>query len=779
MELEQWLPIKLSQDIWTKKYRYNNETLDGWFNRVSGGNKEVKRLIQEKKFLFGGRTLSNRNTGKKASYSNCYSSGYVEDSLEGIMDLAKNIAMTYKSQGGQGLSLSKIRPKGTKISGEFESDGIVPFMRIYNEVTKSISQGGSRKGALMMSLSAKHKEIETFIDIKSHKGEIEKANLSVEIDDEFMNAVNEYYSSGKVVKLNIKENYEGNVVEYTITPIEIYKKIMQRAYDWGEPGVILTNRFRNYNLMEFIDEYEIVTGNPCGEQPLPQHGACNLGSMNLSAYVVDSYKPEAYFDLESFCNDVGIAIEGLDEVLEEGKDLHALQEQREMASNYRNVGLGIMGLGDMFFKLGITYGSEKSKSLFDRIMSEMFKSAVKSSVNLARIKGSFPKYTDKVFDSKIIRNHFDEEEIKEFKKYGIRNCSLLSIAPAGSIGTMLDVTTGVEPAFEVSYQRKTESLHKDQEVTYTVFLGSAKEYLEINNTDILPEYFVTAKDINWRNRIDIQAIAQEHVDTAISSTINLAEQTPLSEIEQLYLYAWKSGLKGITIFRSGCKRESILHSLNSKDNKEPEQLDTEIPRGFIEDVPEGLTYRKYKLRNGCGKLYFFVGVDETEGKIYDVFTNTDAVGGCSINTQANSRLLSAGLRGGIPVKYLVEQLEKSGSCPSYQSLRGKQQGMTKVRNMILKDVSLETIEKIDELIGTPVSAGKSCPSSIAVVLNNILKEFSGEEYERTEYQIANTKEIQKIKKLQEVRMEECKHPNMRTTEGCAQCPDCGYSKCGD
>jgi len=265
MTVEQWLgkDNRLGIDIWNKKYKEDGN-FDDWLDRVSGGNKEIRDLIAEKRFLFGGRTLSNRGTGKNASYSNCYSSGYVPDSLSEIMELNTNLALTYKSQGGQGLSLSKLRPKGTKIKGQFESDGIIPFMEIFNQTTASISQGGSRKGALMMSLDARHKEIEEFITIKSQEGKITKANLSVEIDNGFMEAVEKFYITGEVVVLHEKINYEGNIVEYDITPINIYKKIMFMAWSQAEPGVILTNEFRGYNLMEFCDDYEIVTGNPCG-----------------------------------------------------------------------------------------------------------------------------------------------------------------------------------------------------------------------------------------------------------------------------------------------------------------------------------------------------------------------------------------------------------------------------------------------------------------------------------------------------------------------------------
>ena len=190
MTVQEWLNNnQLSIDIWNNKYRYKDETLEDWFNRVSGGNNLIKTLIREKRFLFGGRTLSNRGTDKSGSFSNCYSHGFVQDSLEDIMNTANNIAMTFKAQGGQGISLSKIRPKGALIHGQFASDGIVPFMEIFNTVTESISQGGSRKGALLMSLDVWHPEAQAFITIKSDLNKINKANLSVEIDDEFMEAV--------------------------------------------------------------------------------------------------------------------------------------------------------------------------------------------------------------------------------------------------------------------------------------------------------------------------------------------------------------------------------------------------------------------------------------------------------------------------------------------------------------------------------------------------------------------------------------------------------------
>ena len=428
-EQEEWLGNnQLSLDIWSKKYRYKDESFEQWLDRVSGGNSEIKRLIREKKFLFGGRTLANRGIPNSGSFSNCYSIGYVPDSLEGIMDVATKIAMTFKSQGGQGLSLSKLRPKGSMIAGQFKSDGIVPFMHIFNTVTESISQGGSRKGALMMSIDAWHPEAETFIKIKENPNEINKANLSVEIDNRFMRCINDE----EAISSRLTDIDDERAIK--VNPKHIFNTICESAWKSAEPGILFVDRLRNYNMMEFVDNYQIETTNPCGEQPLPKHGACNLSSINISAYILDPYTPKARIDYLELKKDIETIVSEMDKVLEENLDRHALPEQRETARKYRNIGIGIMGLADLFVKLGIKYGSDDSIGIASHLMKFIFRESVKVSVANGRIYGSFPGYNPKVWDSTIIKNAFTEEEIKELKKQNtLRNCSLLSIAPTGLI----------------------------------------------------------------------------------------------------------------------------------------------------------------------------------------------------------------------------------------------------------------------------------------------------------------------------------------------------------
>ena len=266
MKIEEWLgeDNQLGIDIWHRKYQRNGETFDEWLDRVSGNDPEVRQLIVERKFLPGGRTLSNRGTEDKSSLMNCYSRGFVEDDYNDIMQVGVDIGRTFKAQGGQGISLSKLRPKGSPIGKEYTSDGIIPFMKIYNEITAGTSQGGARKGALMISLDARHAEAMDFIKIKSENNVIEKANLSLEVDNVFMEAVEKYYQTGASIILHEHREYSGHQVDYDICPIKIFQAMVDNCYDWGDPACLFVDRFRNYNLMEFVADYQIETSNPCG-----------------------------------------------------------------------------------------------------------------------------------------------------------------------------------------------------------------------------------------------------------------------------------------------------------------------------------------------------------------------------------------------------------------------------------------------------------------------------------------------------------------------------------
>lgn len=766
---------QLSYDIWSKKYRYQNESFEEWLDRVSGNNSKIKKLIREKKFLFGGRTLANRGVPNSGSFSNCYSIGYVPDSLDGIMDVAHKIAMTFKAQGGQGLSLSKIRPKGSMIAGQYPSDGIVPFMNIFNTVTESVSQGGSRKGALMMSIDVWHPEVETFIKIKEDLNKINKANLSIEIDDSFMEAVTDCFAF--MVPVRMKEDPS----KYAKG---IFDTICESAWKSAEPGILFVDKLRNYNLMEFVDDYQIETTNPCGEQPLPKHGACNLCSINVSEYILNPWTNNARIDYISLGKDLEEIVSEMDKVLEENANRHALPEQREMALKYRNIGIGIMGLADLFVKMGIKYGSPDSIGISSHLMRFIFRESVKVSAANGRIYGSFPGYDPKVWDSTIIKNAFGKEEIEVLKKQNtLRNCSLLSIAPTGSIGTMLNISTGVEPFFALSFNRRTESMNGE---TYKVEIKAVEEYRKVwHNDEDLPEFFITSAEIPWKERIDIQAALQRYCDTAISSTVNLPKETTIEEVKELYKYAWKRGLKGVTIYREG-SRDPILSIEPTKEEKISEQISLntdnaklqleakhELQRGEIIKPGDHWLGLKRTLVTGCGTLHVTAYFDPNTGELRECYLSKGSTGGCNNFMVGLSRMISLSARGGIKIDNILDQLKSCGVCPSYA-----------VRSVTKKDTS----------------KGSCCP----VAVGNALKEMHQEiqdiicecnnygEYKPDPDIFPGGQKALDTLKEKEIYLKKidggftpeyyegcpnCHEKTLIHSNGCVSCHSCGWSRC--
>ena len=739
MTVKDWLgeDNQLAQDIWRRKYQHNNESFEEWLDRVSAGDNELRKLIIEKKFLMGGRTLANRGLNNTGSLFNCYSRGYIEDDYYDIMDAAKDIGITFKAQGGQGISLTKLRPKGTPIKSEYYSDGIVPFMKIFNEVTAGTSQGGARKGALMLSIDARHKEAETFIKIKSKEGEIEKANLSLELDDEFMRAVERYYDTGEVVVLHEKRNYSGHEIEYDVTPIEIFKMLVDNCYDWADPACLFTNRFRNYNLMQFDEDYEIETCNPCGEQPLPKHGACCLSSLNLSEFIVNPYTPQAHLNTSDLLSAIDVGIRTLDKLIDENYNRHPLQQQRDMSYNYRNIGLGVFGYATALMKLGFKYGSPEAIEFTDDVFSLIFRRAVLASNELAKEFGPYPKYKEEIFDSDIIKLHFTPDEITGLKEYGLRNCSLVSIAPTGSLATLLGESGGCEPEFALKYTRRTVGMTDGEDTYYDVYCKAAREYMEVNNTKELPDYFVGSADISWQSRVLTQAVMQKHVDTAISSTVNMPNSATKDDIAHMYLLAWSTGCKGITMFRDGCKRLGIL----TTGNKKEEISHKELKRGEIMKCADDLIGKKRKIINGCGSTHVLGFFEPVYGDLVEVFFTKGSLGGCSNYMVGLSRMVSLACRAGVSINDIQDQLNSTGACPSY---------------------AIRTATKHD------TSKGACCPMAIGNALMDMWKEVQEE--------LGYLEEPKKKKTQLGELCPEC-GAVLEHSGGCDICKECGYSHC--
>lgn len=569
-----WQMDELQKSIWTNKYQYNNESFDDWIERVSGNNPKIAKLIRERKFLFAGRILANRGLSKegiKVTYSNCYVLQPPEDNLESIFNTAKKLARTFSYGGGVGFDISKLRPSGALVHNSAKTTtGAVSFMDLYSMTTGLIGQRG-RRGALMISMDINHPDIEDFIDIKTDLNKVTKANISVRINDKFMEAVEN--EEKYVCRFIVEETNE--VIEKEVDAYKLFMKLITNNWDFAEPGILFWDNIERYHLLSDDKEFKYAGVNPCAEEPLPPGGSCLLGSINLAEFVVEPFTNNAIFDIQKFKNTVSECIIGLNEVLDEGLELHPLKEQTENVRQYRQIGLGVMGIADMLIKLNIRYGSEKSIDLCEKIAKIMLNSAVKQSALLAKELGSYEKYNkEAIFKSDFFINNINEDVKELIKEYGLRNSQILTIPPTGSISTMLGISGGIEPMFNTSYIRKTESLH-DEDVFYKIYTPIVKEYMDINDIlddNNLPDIFETAMTLKPEERIRMQEAWQKYIDASISSTINLPYEATVDDVYNIYVSAWKHKLKGVTIYRDGCKRRGIL--LNDKgDKKDKKDID--------------------------------------------------------------------------------------------------------------------------------------------------------------------------------------------------------------
>lgn len=746
MTVQEWLGTEnqLGQDIWERKYRYENETFDEWINRVSGGNSEIANLIKEKKFLFGGRILANRgleNKGRKISLSNCYVIEPPEDNIESIFDCAKKLAHTYSYGGGCGVDISKLSPRGAKVNNAAkETTGSVSFMDLYSMVTGLIGQAG-RRGALMLSLSCEHPDLEEFIGIKSDLDRVTKANISIRITDKFMAAV----KNKTPFTLSFTRLETGETITKEIDAYEMFHKMCEMNWDYAEPGMLFWDRINNWNLLSCDDEFEYAGTNPCAEEPLPAGGSCLLGSINLAEFACDTG-----FDFESFKHCVKSSVIALNEVLDEGLPLHPLKEQRESVYDWRQIGLGIFGLADLLIKLGIKYGSPEAIDLCDMIGHTMADMAIKTSAVLAKEYGVYPKYKPEAVEQSAFYSKNALGETKELvESFGLRNSQLLTIAPTGSLSTMLGVSGGIEPIFANYYTRKTESL-KGHDEYYKVYTPIVKEYMDkhgLKDDSELPDYFVTAQTLDYKNRIYMQSIWQSHIDASISSTVNVPNDFTVEQVEGLYMTAWDAGLKGVTIFRDGCKRAGILTIKENVEDivEKPHRLE----RGMIIKADDNCIGKKRTLRTGCGTLHCEAFFDPDNGQLLETYFSKGSSGGCNNFMIGLSRMISLAARGGIDVYSIVDQLKSSGTCPSY---------------------AVRTATKHD------TSKGSSCP----VAIGNALLEMYEEMMDEVGFSDVEEKELEvitpKIVPVSKAKCPQC-GGELVFEGGCNTCKNCGWSKC--
>lgn len=745
MRIEEWLDNnELGINIWKNKYQRNNETLDEWFRRVSGGNLAIETYIREKKFLFGGRILSNRGIteDEKVTYSNCYVIAPPEDSIESIYDSRKKLARTYSYGGGCGIDISQLAPAGARVRNQAkETSGAVSFMQGYSGTTEEIGQNG-RRGALMISIDCTHPDLLEFIDIKTTSEAVTQANISVKVNDNFMRAV----INDEDWELSFERKETGEKISKIVKAKEVFHKLCENNWKWAEPGILYWDTIERYNMLNTTPDFKYAGVNPCAEEPLPAGGSCLLGSLNLSEFVKYPFTDRAYFDLEEFNDATRTAVIAMNEVLDEGLELHPLIEQRESVRKWRQIGLGIMGLADTFIKLGLTYGSEFANHLLSKIGETLSAAAINESTRLAIKYEAYPGYMPAVKESEFITSLNLQSHIT---KKGLYNSQLLTCAPTGSISTMLGISGGIEPLFALSWQRKTESLHKET-VYYTEYpkiIKELKEALNIKDDKDLPEYVVTAYDIAPLDRVKTQATLQKYIDASISSTVNLPNSATIEDVENIYIEAWKQGLKGITIYRQGSDKGAILSTENKKEetSSSPEEKIKEGPkRGEVVAVDDSKALGfKRKLMTGCGSLHCTAFFDLDSGELVETYLSKGSTGGCNNFMIGLSRMISMSARAGVPINDIVDQLMSTGSCPSYAT-----------RTAIKHDTS----------------KGSCCPMAVGYALKEMYEEFQGREMKpKQQKKISQTKEKQ-------VPCPECGEP-LIFEGGCNLCRSCGWTKC--
>ena len=744
MELQQWLgeDNQLGMDIWNKKYCHDGESFEQWLSRICDGDKDLIELVKEKKFLFGGRILANRGlnkSGLKVTLSNCYVVSPPEDSIESIFETASKLARTFSYGGGVGIDLSKLAPRGAKINNTAsETSGAVSFTDLYSMVTGLIGQHG-RRGALMLTLSCEHPDLEEFMSVKTDLERVTKANMSIRMTDAFMNAV--------INKQKFKQTFSrpetNSVTVKEIDAHEFFKKMCYANWDFGEPGCLFWDRIESWNLLSEFPDYHYAGTNPCAEEPLPAGGSCLLGSMNLSAFV-DQFNE---FDEDEFRRAVRICVKGLNDVLDEGLPLHPLPEQRESVHDWRQIGLGIMGLADLMIKLEITYGSDEAIALCDRIGTIMADEAMKASALLAQQYGAFPKCdNEKIIASAYFKKNASPETTELVKKYGLRNSQLLTIAPTGTLSTMLGISGGIEPVFANYYVRRTTSL-SDHDEYYKVYTPVVKAYMDkhgITDDLDLPGFFITAQNLDYTKRLKMQGMWQQHIDASISSTVNLPSEFPEEKVYDLYVEAWRTGCKGVTVFRDGCKRLGILTTKEEKKEEEKKEDKKKVKRGFVENVEDDVVGKKRKLVTGCGSLHCTAFFDPHSGQLLEVYLNKGSTGGCNNFMIGLSRMISLAARSGCEINAIVDQLRSCGSCPSYV-----------VRTHTQHDTS----------------KGSCCPMAVGYALIDMYKEM---QREITNTPFEDTKDT-KPKKV----VNPCPKcgEELEFQGGCNVCKNCGWTKC--
>ena len=577
----------VSRHVWETKYRYRGrdaherDIADSWrriaralavieARDVPAWEERFFAVLQNFKFLPGGRIQAGAGTARNVTLFNCFVMGTIEDSIAGIFRALEESAVTMQQGGGIGLDFSTLRPRGARARGAGAiASGPVSFMQVWDAMCGALLSTGARRGAMMATLRCDHPDIEEFVRAKQQPGQLRRFNLSVLVTDAFIKAVRSdaewplvfpaatFEAKGETI-LRQWPGQTGDVpcrILRRVRARELWDLILGGTYEYAERGVLFIDRINHFNNLWYRER--IAATNPCGEIPLPPDGACNLGSLNLTRFVLSPFRPAAHIDFEGLADTARVAVRMLDNVIDASR--YPLRRQAENAQASRRIGLGVTGLADALVMLGLAYGADRSLAVAAEVMRHICHAAYGASITIAREKGRFPYFErDKHLEGAFIRSLPDD--IRDgIARQGIRNSHLIAIAPTGTISLLAgNVSNGLEPIFAASYTRNV--LAEDGEPKEFALADYALDLWRKTTGAATgtPEGFVTAADLPVRVHLAMQAALQPYVDNSISKTINVPEDYPFSEFRQVYDLAYDLGLKGCTAFRPNPVTGAVL-----------------------------------------------------------------------------------------------------------------------------------------------------------------------------------------------------------------------------
>lgn len=591
----EYFQAEISKHIWESKYQYRDNdrvydtTIEDTWRRVASALAKVEpndykfwrqqylNILEDFKFIPGGRILAGAGTSHRVTLFNCFVMGVINDSLESIFENLKEAALTMQQGGGVGYDFSTLRPRGypAKATGTTAS-GPVSFMRIWDKMCETVLSTATRRGAMMATLRCDHPDILEFIAAKKSGKTLRHFNLSVLVTDKFIDAITKdenwdlVFPCGSNRKnrntpdKTVMRVWSGQTkpepceIVDTIKARALWNKIMHATYEYAEPGVLFIDRINHQNNLWYRER--ISATNPCGEIPLPPYGACDLGSINLTRFINRPFSKYAELDLAGIENTTIIATRMLDNAIDTSH--FPLNKQKEQALGSRRIGLGFTGLADALIMLGLHYGDQSAREKVSIIMKTICHTAYQASINLAKEKGNFPYFIkQKYLESNFIQS-LPEDIISRIKKYGIRNSHLTAIAPTGTISLLANnISSGIEPIYDLSYIRNILKADGSKEEYKISDYAYTQWKLIPNNTSLLPDYFVTANQLSPEKHLRMQATVQPFIDSAISKTINVPEHFSYHEFQSLYMTAFKSNLKGCTTYRQNSITGAVLNKL--------------------------------------------------------------------------------------------------------------------------------------------------------------------------------------------------------------------------